>query len=827
MQSPRPEFAPLPYEETVPSLLRVICSSLSIIYRGQFEARSDTEVALRLTRAAALLNEEKWARSPHRLNPHVLDGISTRHASRSSASGSTVVPRISRLCLEAVRLAQKPLPDAPDRSGSGIMVPSPFSILVEALTVPERPESAAYGFAIARAMLLARYDLRQKSDSAGTVGSSLSIANIRHDLESFRTYFKHRDNIHYAKENPARVFLAEFLALKGAFLLRFGTTGKTREVDAAAKKKVLSYLEDFPTQSRAEAKDAGFEFRLAPDFVDIPDTQELLNSLMGIPMPMSGFSTVFFGGLQRSHDNSVVVSISGPPGSGKTSVALSFAASLAPFATQCLYLTFEEDEETLKRRALSLTPTYLRRTTLKGANVDDWFRPIRLESPTIGGVERFTNEYLSVLRTELRKALDPRGDDTGSQPAIAPALLVVDSLTTLASNSDPAGLEQFYNLVLELKSLNCIVLLLSAEEVPRGSRLEYLVDTVIALVHDGIDRADVKPTRLLKLAKTRLQMSRPGAHVLHLSGDRGLRVSPQLPSQLDEHRTHRTLLPDSRLMLDAFRVDPLTKRMATPRDGADFLVKVYAGSRLLIHGHGSSSKASMALRTLMSPVVDATHLQRIEQPSYRSTRILAVSFLYPREYYDRVHKVLQRGFRSRNDALGESRLDVLALTPSFIRAEDFSGQVLHALEQGHLEGYPYTGVLLDGLHNVFLQFPALQDSHMVWPALYSLLSRYEVTVATTFTVFSTSFSSIFRNQLREDEEFILHGQLPFLHALVRGMDFMLRVERLDQASAKREFLVAAESALGQSSPTSNLVWDADRLNFPRRHATREPDFDLA
>ncbi len=48
---------------------------------------------------------------------------------------------------------------------------------------------------------------------------------------------------------------------------------------------------------------------------------------------------------------------------------------------------------------------------------------------------------------------------------------------------------------------------------------------------------------------------------------------------------------------------------------------------------------------------------------------------------------------------------------------------------------PYTGVLIDGMHNVFVQFPVLENEVNFWPQLYNMLRRRPLTVVTTHTEF--------------------------------------------------------------------------------------------
>ena len=604
-----PEYAessPLPYADVAGPLLGVIYDSLEIIYKTRFKKLADDRKRLadeekRLTQAlaecAGALNDTKWARK--NLNRHVIE---------RSESSQHLMPRISRLCVEACERARKRPPESKDDAGSGIFVPSPLSILVDALTIPSRGETSAYGFALARAILFAHFRVHPPSSNLPEGWSELLISDVQDTFESFRTYSKHRDNIHYPLKHTGRAFLAHFIAMSGAFVLRFGTVGKESQEPEEAQQHCLDFLRNKQFLTNKPAQDVRYEFRLAPGLEDLPDTNELLNSLLGVPMPMPGASTVFFGGLLRSHHNSAVVSISGPAGTGKTSFALAMAASLAPFGTKCLYCTFEEDPATLERRAIGLMPPYFRRTTLPNSKVSEWLQTISLESSdVVGGVKGFSSEYLPILRESLEKTAQPaiRADPERSLPGIAPLILVIDSLTTIfGGDGGPGQVEDFCAFVRRLRELNCIVMVLSAEEIPQASRLEYLVDTVISLRHRNTDDAEKKPFRIFQLIKTRLQMSRPGSHVLHLSG--GLRISPQLPSQLDSHKVHKASHADRSQIINTLAVDTGDgpRQMVFPSTvPQERLINLFPKSRILLHGIGSSGKAALALKILAADAI--------------------------------------------------------------------------------------------------------------------------------------------------------------------------------------------------------------------------------
>ena len=89
----------LPYAEIAPVLLEVIYDSLFIIYSARFEGRNEAKMNEALVDCALMLEPKRSTRN----NPHILEGL------EKTDSG---LPRISRLCLEAVEHARNPAFDS-------------------------------------------------------------------------------------------------------------------------------------------------------------------------------------------------------------------------------------------------------------------------------------------------------------------------------------------------------------------------------------------------------------------------------------------------------------------------------------------------------------------------------------------------------------------------------------------------------------------------------------------------------------------------------------------------------------------------------------------
>jgi hypothetical protein len=268
--------------------------------------------------------------------------------------------------------------------------------------------------------------------------------------------------------------------------------------------------------------------------------------------------------------------------------------------------------------------------------------------------------------------------------------------------------------------------------------------------------------------------------------------------------------------------------------------KLFPRTNILVHGYGSAGKAGFALKLLLTPPINSENTfpilnstENFSGVAYRR-RVLIISFLYPQKYYHEL--VYEKGIELQskiNEAyhnLQQPILDYLIFYPGYISPEDFINKITRKIDQAILEGQPFTGVLIDGLHNVFLQFIRLQDNDMVWPLLYNILARYDLTVVSTFTNFSmndrlldddpNSKNKII-NQALPDHMLLQKGMAPFLHALVKASDFYFFLEQLVLKSGERKYLMSIKGAIGQDVPTELLEWDRQKNVFINVHSYKE------
>jgi KaiC/GvpD/RAD55 family RecA-like ATPase len=777
------------------------------------------------------------------LNKHLTKGLSKTVQKRGS-----IYPRLSKLIIYHYEQTQ----DLRKKSNyKAEIIPSPLHILYLSLTVPEEPQTAAYAFVLCRSMLFYFLNIHPAHPLLNEDLKNLDPLKEEEILKSISSFVSHinqqarwPDKRYNYKSFTTRVHYlnGHILSLKGVTHLWFNSADQLLDFCEIPDSEInISKIKELYSNANEHSKK--YYFRLSGKYTGLPDTSEIINWIFGIPIPIRGADILFYGGLKRSSKFGLVVSIHGQPGVGKTSTALSLAAILSPFETKTIYISLEEDPEDLKTRLYTLIPDYLRWLSIYENNYynlrkrkDDsnagWFTAFRID-------ENINIEQLTGILEILKKDLD--GQETGPNdinkssqfriPAICPLLIVIDNVNELfpegkLDSERYTDLERFIN---QCRKMGAIVLLIAADDVTGRNKIDFLVDVAIHLKQEGLNSRNEKPIRTLELIKTRYQLSRQGSHVYHLSNAEGLRISPQVPSQLDKREKIRIELPSESEFIHTLDLVSKDQQYEEIK-----YLRMAKNSQILVHGYGSSGKAGLGLKILLTPDLE---YQRINKNSWQLLRnkegritcnnnlkkVLIISFLYPSDYYDGLHIRLKDQFKHNfsNFERDRSKIDVKAFYPGYLTQEDFFYKIVRLLDEARLEGEPYTGVLLDGLHNIFLQFKSLQDAHMVWPLLYSLLTRYQLTAVSTFTNFS--LNDRHTNQKEKDlpdmfqipGDFMLmqEGQKPFLHGLVKAADYYFLLEEVidDENDYKKDYWIITKNSIRQVPPKDGLRWDREKL----------------
>lgn len=829
------------YSNLFPVLWESISNALTLCIKYKKEELHDnlTETNIELISCfTALTNSPKK-------DSHIIEGLYESHQVRKD-----IYPRVLKLTLIAFNDAQN------INAKGAYLIPSPLNIIYNLFIVPKHSYTAAYSIATCRSFLFHLFNIfpeinNDSSNNEINNYRSFTESQIMDSLNDFEGFEKlilrwpkitiSNPDIQNSHLSTPEIhsFLGHFLSTKGIAHLWFKNIKQA--LDFLKFDNELELLEGLRT------KMPHVRFRRSSRYNELPDWGEIINQIFGFPIPIRGADILFFSGLKPSYSGGLVISVSGSAGVGKTSFALALANSFSPFGTQCFYISLEEEIPDIERRLHSLRPhiekelSFVRKKT-------DWFFGIKYFGDNT--LESFSEEIV-LMADELNSVINnaKRYKDS-TLHTVCPYMIVIDNLTELLLNQKKNDYFQIENFIDKCRKLNAIVLLLSPEGILEKFKLEYLVDTVIQLENKDIENENAKPIRIFNLIKTRQQLSRQGAHIFHMSGKEGFRISPQIPSQIDRKEKIKRNLHDENNLIHTLNYlnensiqEPdevmrtleskinLSKSNLKKNLNREFFIKLFPRTQILVHGFGSAGKAGFSIKMLLTPPVssklkfidilknDFSHLK------YRR-KILIISFLYPEKYYDELisTKINIKGrIRSVYKNLPDPIIEYIVFYPGYLGPQDFLSKVTRKLDEANLMGQPFTGVIVDGLHNIFVQFEKLQHSNMVWPMLYNILSRYNVTVVSTFTNFSLN-DKLFENdqsdrnkmvnQAVPDYLLLQKGMTPFLHALVQASDYYFFLEQhTSPKNGSKRYLLAVKSSISQSVPEEFLEWDRQENIF--------------
>lgn len=760
---------------------------------------------------------------------HIVEGLYKNqrgHTARRQGEN----PRLVQLVIFHMEEALKQTDERRIAAGH-ILFPSPLYIAVEALTVPQEPHTRAFPLLAARSLLSRRLGIWPRNaftDQVDSKDSPIDENVIIEEIGNCRTWVQYGD-IWEIKSDPRKSFIGNFLALRGVLLMRF-TYGE-------GIKFLRGGMFSTGWQKSSSRQSQGLQFKLSKKYERLPPPADFMNEILGVPVALRGMDNVFFNGIKPSVNAGLVVQLSGGPGSGKTTFALALAASLAPMGTQTLYFSFEEAEGDLISKLRQQSQPRLSKLSYHQSPDDKWFQAFDIGVTSLDTIE---DQVIAPLkaRLELSKADSPAVRESGGVLPPLPFLVVLDSLSALSldenskkgqTNSIRQRLASFVSLCREMRVL--VILITSDDRLAWGD-LDYVVDMVINLRVEGAQEHNKKPIRLLSLTKSRQQISRHGTHIFHLSGESGFRIAPQLSSQMDSQQDVRQLLWDRDSFIQALNI------RSTGSGGYKYVdfIKLHWRSQILLQGKGSSGKAGLAMRIALSPRFSENGY--IEDQS--SPKVLVLSFLYPPAYYEtlqqRLHRAMQREIKissllkfNADQAAKYIKeippVEVIRLTPGALHAEDLHSMLVRHLDAGKLNGRPYTAVIIDGLHNLALQFPGASESSYLFPILYGTLSRANVTTITTFTTLSINSSELGpAADTQEESVFRLRVHLPLLHTLVQASDYVLEVVRKDRKLLNKSsilqgsdensvYLVRVQSAISRDPPDGLIGWHRQELEF--------------
>jgi hypothetical protein len=137
---------------------------------------------------------------------------------------------------------------------------------------------------------------------------------------------------------------------------------------------------------------------------------------------------------------------------------------------------------------------------------------------------------------------------------------------------------------------------------------------------------------------------------------------------------------------------------------------------------------------------------------------------------------------SRSTEIGYVPPSVLSFYPGFIDAETVLARFQDKLRSASLHGAPYDAVVIDGLHNVLLQYPLLEKERLLWPAMYRLLRKTGIETVSTFTFFELAQGkekSVEMSAVSSASQPVIASDI-LMHLLVSSCDYSFLAERSRQ-----------------------------------------------
>jgi len=687
----------------------------------------------------------------------LLKGLSiSEHSNELVQQGATRISRIIKNAVEATF-------EESTRPSEAITFPSPYQLITDFLTIPEHPGSRAYSVLTMRTVLFQRFKampmtvLNHHYDEFTVQDLETSYNSL---LTSMQERYRSRgqDKIDDIKLRPNtrlrdRVsgILRHYLAMTGVMYLRFkgfpGQKGGPAKTVLQLSKACNLHDPNIP-----------FEFT-RPAYLKAPtEFGEIVNGLWGIPLPIRGADTIFRGGLTFASRGGLVCALHGGAGSGKTALALGVGAALSGFGIKTLFLTAEEDEADLESRATSLLPSQIRNLPFIPNDPKNWLKIRRFE--LIHEEEEDRLRSLSAEFQRIASALEAQncanGDEEYAVPLPCSTIVVLDGLHEIATQAlfdlkkadSKTITDEFHRFIETCKKLRALVILTTGTDWRADTSLDYLVDVAMHLSHETESDIGSKPHRYLTLSKARHQLCSPGTHGLQIAGDKGVRFTPQMNYQLDRLSIWNSRLPFTDvfkpvMQLACHQTDLKLIAVGSGAAVAKALkffpnrkagVELYRGSNIFLNGEGSGGKAGLALKIATSP---SFNRENPDAPLPKPEKVLVVSFLYPDEYYrnilSRLRTVRGKEYSNLPDNY-EPRMEVMHLYPGHLKPDTLYSKIEWALRASLLSGDPFTTIIIDGIHNVFIQFPEIEKQNLFWPQLFSLLRTRSLTAIITQTL---------------------------------------------------------------------------------------------
>jgi len=475
--------------------------------------------------------------------------------------------------------------------------------------------------------------------------------------------------------------------------------------------------------------------------------------MFGAILSIPGLSNIFRGGLLPRTNSGRTVALIGPPGVGKTVLALQMMADVARFGGLAIYFSFEESYASVIDRLVTfgLYDSDKFEICEAGENLASVLREYVDEKPGKGLLVLYSNREdasFSVL-----EAIDSIGKAADGRKIFK--ALALDSINALEFSSiidepsDAGTMHRFElgALINRIEGNDFLGVILAERDDRSLWTLPYLMDTVIDL---GLD--DLSHMRWLEIKKCRVQDYHPGRHPFRMTDGLGVAIYPSLAARRSSLRgrvrstaSEQRFIPFSPAWQSTLGLDGIREKSST-----------------LIWGPPGGGKTLLLLNLLTEPTKKRPRQEGIAGGRQSTDlgapdNVLVITFRTPEKAF---LQTLERhpALYARWQRIKQVRIRWYSVGVNF-SAEQLVSEIWRYFNSSRREGLPVDRVVFDETESAEDFLPTLKGEPMFWPTIFELTSTEAIN---SFFVCSNTGAGA-------------GSETPVLRLLKSSMDYILHV----------------------------------------------------
>lgn len=471
----------------------------------------------------------------------------------------------------------------------------------------------------------------------------------------------------------------------------------------------------------------------------------LQSRIFGMISNIPGLSNIFRGGLLPRTGSGRTLALIGPPGVGKTVLALQMMSDVASLGGLAVYFSFEESYSSILDRLITFGLYDPQKFQIEQAGSDfaEVLQKALAEDSRKGILVLYSDR--EEVPFSVLEAID--SISLAAEGRKAWRALVLDSVNALdfpksSSNDDGSGRRLELGALISKIEQNKFLGVLLAEKDDRSLwTLPYLMDTVIEL---GLD--DPTHMRWLEIKKCRVQDYHPGKHPFRMTDGRGVTIYPSLASRRSSLRGRvRSTASEQR-----FIPFPDNWRKTLSLNG------VREKSSTLIWGPPGGGKTLLLLNLLTEHTwkrLESSESEKQDSDLGPPSNVLFVTFRTPEKNF---LQNLERhpALYARWQRIRQVKIRWCSVGVNF-SAEQLVSEIWRYFNSSRREGLAVDRVVFDETESAEDLLPALKNETLFWPTLFELTSTEAIN--SFFVCSSTGAEPPLMRLLRSSMDYVLHA----------------------------------------------------------------------